>query len=230
MPALAIIGLVAAAFVIAGLAWFLARNRSPRGGDPFARIGQDLERLERALRADLGSARSDQAEQAKGLREEVGVTLRGVSALLEQRLETLRTTVDQHLSRLQEDNAAKLEAMRQTVDEKLQGTLEKRLSEAFGQVSERLEQVHRGLGEMQNLASGVGDLKRVLTNVKTRGTWGEVQLGNLLEQMFSPDQYERNFAPRTDSGERVEYAVRYPGDGEQSVWLPIDAKFPSGRL
>ncbi len=227
MPILTIIALVVAALALAGLAWIFARNRRPSGAaDPFLRLGQDLERVERALRADLGAARSDQSEQAKGLREEVGDTLRGVSGLLEQRLETLRATLDQHLVRLQEDNAAKLEAMRRTVDEKLQGTLEKRLNDAFGQVSERLEQVHRGLGEMQTLASGVGDLKRVLTNVKTRGTWGEVQLGNLLEQMFAPDQYERNFAPRLDSAERVEYAVRYPGDADQSVWLPIDAKFP----
>jgi DNA recombination protein RmuC len=227
MPVLVIIGFVVAAFLIAGVTWIVARARPSAGaGDPFARISQELERLERALRADLGTARSDQSEQAKSLRDEVGGTLRGVAGLLEQRLEILRTTVDGHLTKLQDDSAAKLEAMRQTVDEKLQGTLEKRLGEAFGQVSERLEQVHRGLGEMQTLASGVGDLKRVLTNVKTRGTWGEVQLGNLLEQMFSPDQFEHNFAPRLDSAERVEYAVRYPGDTDQPVWLPIDAKFP----
>jgi DNA recombination protein RmuC len=178
------------------------------------------------LRADIGTARTDQSGQAKELREEVGGTLRSIQAQLENRLETVRETVERNLLKLQEDNATKLEAMRQTVDEKLQGALEKRLTDAFGQVSERLEQVHKGLGEMQTLASGVGDLKRVLTNVKTRGTWGEVQLGNLLEQMFAPEQYERNFAPNPNGGERVEYAVRYPGDGEQSVWLPIDAKFP----
>ena len=147
MSVLIVIGLAAAVAVLVGLAWLAGRGRGgARAGDPFARLGQDLERLERALRADLGAARSDQSEQAKGLREEVGVTLRGVAALLEQRLETLRATVDQHLTKLQEDNAARLEAMRHTVDEKLQGTLEKRLTDAFGQVSERLEQVHRGLG------------------------------------------------------------------------------------
>jgi DNA recombination protein RmuC len=118
--------------------------------------------------------------------------------------------------------------MRQTVDEKLQGTLEKRLGESFRQVSERLELVHRGLGEMQTLATGVGDLKKVLTNVKTRGTWGEVQLGALLEQVLHPDQFAANVATK-DGGERVEYAIKLPGqgaDGDEAVWLPIDAKFP----
>ncbi len=226
MSLLIIAGIVVLLVVATALAWFAARRQAARGADPLSRIGQDLERVERALRADIGTARTDQSGQAKELREEIGGTLRGIQALLEQRLETVRETVERNLLKLQEDNAAKLEAMRQTVDEKLQGALEKRLTDAFGQVSERLEQVHKGLGEMQTLASGVGDLKRVLTNVKTRGTWGEVQLGNLLEQMFAPEQYERNFAPNPSSGERVEYAVRYPGDGEQSVWLPIDAKFP----
>ena len=228
MPILILVAVAVVILIVCAgvLFWTVARNRGRAAGDPFLRIGQDLERVERALRTDLGTARTDQSDQAKGLREELGGTLRGIQVLLEQRLETVRETVEKNLVKLQEDNALKLEAMRQTVDEKLQGALEKRLTDAFGQVSERLEQVHKGLGEMQTLASGVGDLKRVLTNVKTRGTWGEVQLGNLLEQMFSPDQYERNFAPRAESAERVEYAVRYPGDGAQSVWLPIDAKFP----
>ena len=127
-----------------------------------------------------------------------------------------------------QDNAAKLEQMRQTVDEKLHATLEQRLSESFRQVSERLELVHKGLGEMQSLATGVGDLKRVLTNVKTRGTWGEVQLGALLEQMLVPEQYAANVATRPGSRERVEYAIRLPGrEGQGQVWLPIDSKVPS---
>jgi DNA recombination protein RmuC len=120
--------------------------------------------------------------------------------------------------------------MRRTVDEKLQGTLEKRLGESFKQVSERLEQVHKGLGEMQSLAAGVGDLKRVMTNVKTRGTWGEFQLGAILEQILAPEQYDANVATKTGSGERVEFAVRLPGPNEDSstvVYLPIDAKFPA---
>ncbi len=142
------------------------------------------------------------------------------------KLEEIRVTVETRLHNLQTDNARQLENMRQTVDEKLQGTLEKRLGESFRQVSERLEQVHKGLGEMQTLATGVGDLKKVLTNVKTRGTWGEVQLGALLEQVLNADQYCVNVA--TGSGaERVEFAIRLPGQSiEEPVLLPVDAKFP----
>jgi DNA recombination protein RmuC len=140
----------------------------------------------------------------------------------------MRDTLEQRLERLQQENAAKLEQMRQTVDEKLHATLEQRLSESFKQVSERLELVHKGLGEMHSLASGVGDLKRVLTNVRTRGTWGEVQLGALLEQLLVPDQYAANVATRPGSSQRVEYAIRLPGRETQAqVWLPIDSKFPS---
>jgi DNA recombination protein RmuC len=142
-------------------------------------------------------------------------------------LTELRSTIDGRLSTIQTENEKKLEQMRQTVDEKLQGTLEARLGESFKQVSDRLEQVYKGLGEMQSLAAGVGDLKRVLTNVKTRGTWGEVQLGALLEQILAPDQYSQNVAT-SGTGERVEFAIKLPGrDGSGSpVWLPIDAKFP----
>src|ERR1051326_5309140 len=145
-----------------------------------------------------------------------------------QRIVEVRGAVEQKLGDIQKDNADKLEQMRHTVDEKLQSTLEARLGESFRIVSERLEAVHKGLGEMQSLASGVGDLKKVLTNVKTRGTWGEVQLGNLLEQIFRPEQYERNVAVKPLSGERVEYAIRLPGRERDGlpVWLPIDAKFP----
>lgn len=145
-----------------------------------------------------------------------------------QKLEELRATVEQKLKSIQEDNSKQLEQIRTTVDEKLQGTLEHRLGESFKQVSERLEAVYRGLGEMQILAAGVGDLKKVLTNVKTRGTWGEIQLGALLEQVLNPDQYAINVAMK-DGGERVEYAVKFPGRGEdrdEIVWVPIDAKFP----
>ena len=141
--------------------------------------------------------------------------------------ETLRGAVEQRLERMQQDNAAKLEQMRQTVDEKLHATLEKRLSDSFKQVSERLELVHKGLGEMQTLASGVGDLKKVLSNVKTRGVFGEVQLAALLEQVMAPEQYEKNVATRPGSRERVEFAVKLPGrDAAEPVLLPIDAKFP----
>jgi DNA recombination protein RmuC len=145
-----------------------------------------------------------------------------------EKLEAVRTTVEGQLQSMKTDNATQLEQMRLTVDEKLQGTLEKRLGESFKQVSERLEQVHKGLGEMQSLATGVGDLKKVLTNVKTRGTWGEVQLGALLEQVLSPDQWASNVSTKNNA-ERVEFAVKLPGQGAEKsevVWLPIDAKFP----
>ncbi len=139
----------------------------------------------------------------------------------------LRETVDVRLRSLQEDNSIKLDQMRQTVDERLTATLEKRLGDSFKQVSERLEAVHQGLGEMKTLADGVGDLKRVLANVKTRGTWGEVQLGMLLEQILTPEQYKENVVCKEGSGERVEYVICLPGhDGNGPVWLPIDAKFP----
>jgi DNA recombination protein RmuC len=146
----------------------------------------------------------------------------------ERRLTEIRSTVEERLRDIQIENTRQIDQMRQTIDERLQGTLEKRLGESFRQVSERLEQVHRGLGEMQALAAGVGDLKKVLTNVKTRGIWGEVQLGAMLEQVLHPDQYAANVATR-GGAERVEFAVRLPGQGSEAdgtVWLPIDAKFP----
>ncbi len=146
----------------------------------------------------------------------------------EQKIEALKGAVEGKLREMQQDNARQLDQMRATVDEKLQGTLEKRLGESFKQVSERLEQVYKGLGEMQILATGVGDLKKVLTNVKTRGTWGEVQLWAMLEQVLTPEQYAQNVATK-ESGQRVEFAVKLPGkddDKDETVWLPIDAKFP----
>ncbi|MDD3705085.1 MAG: DNA recombination protein RmuC [Clostridiaceae bacterium] len=147
----------------------------------------------------------------------------------EYRLDRMRDTIEEKLKHLQEDNSKKLDQMRATVDERLSTTLEQRLGESFKLVSERLEMVHKGLGEMQNLASGVGDLKKVLTNVKTRGTWGEIQLGNILEQILTTEQYSKNVVTVKNSGERVEFAVKLPGRddmGGESVWLPIDSKFP----
>ncbi len=183
------------------------------------------------LRLAQQDARQGREETANSLRrfgEALNQQLAGVSQSSEARLKELRETIDGRLEKIQQDNAQKLEQMRQTVDEKLHATLEQRLGESFKLVSERLEQVHKGLGEMQSLAVGVGDLKRVLTNVKTRGTWGEVQLGSLLEQVLTPEQYEQNVATIPGSRERVEFAIRLPGrdDGGSPVWLPVDAKFP----
>jgi DNA recombination protein RmuC len=171
---------------------------------------------------EMGKSQSDQLESiAKRIQE--------LTVSNEAGIEKLRGTIDAQLKYLQEGNEKKLDQMRQTVDEKLQNTLEKRLGESFKLVSERLEAVQHGLGEMQNLATGVGDLKRVLTNVKTRGTWGEVQLGSLLEQILTPDQYDKNVNIKAGSMESVEYAVRLPGKDDPvdaNVWMPIDSKFP----
>lgn len=145
----------------------------------------------------------------------------------EQKLEQIRSTMEKRITAMQEENSKKLEEMRATVDEKLQKTLEERISKSFQLVSERLEQVYKGLGEMQNLASGVGDLKKVLSNVKTRGILGEIQLGAILEQMLSTEQYEENIATKKGSSERVEFAIKLPGDEGGAVYLPIDAKFPA---
>ncbi|MDD5475673.1 MAG: DNA recombination protein RmuC [Syntrophales bacterium] len=219
-------------------------------------VEKQVERTERTVREEIARNREEADRNARFAREEVSAALKAVNDSVirsmsgmaetqqkqmdafserlakltesnQQKLDVLKTAVEEKLKTLQEDNAIRLEQMRVTVDEKLQGTLEKRLGESFRQVSERLEQVYKGLGEMQSLASGVGDLKRMLTNVKTRGTWGEVQLGAMLEQVLTPDQYEANVATK-GGGERVEYAIKLPGKGDDGdpLWLPIDAKFP----
>ena len=175
------------------------------------------EREERMIREEMTRGREENANVAKNQREELGKSL-----------ESVRSIVDLHLKELQEDNSKQIDKMRATVDEKLQGTLEKRLGESFKLVSERLEQVHKGLGAMQQLASDVGGLQKVLSNVKSRGGWGEVQLGTLLEQVLTADQFARNVKTREDSGENVDFAIRLPGDENGApVWLPIDAKFPT---
>ncbi len=171
-----------------------------------------LAELRETVDAKLREAKDD----ARLGREESAATLRRFGETLGERFEAIR-----------KDNVEQLERMRATVDEKLQATLETRLGESFKQVADRLEAVHKGLGEMQSLAAGVGDLKRVLTNVKARGTWGEVQLGALLEQTLTREQYEANVATKPGSRDRVEFAIKLPGkDGEAQVWLPIDSKFP----
>ena len=184
---------------------------------------------EELLRSELVQSRQETSVQARDNRTEIFDMMAKLSASNEAKLEQIRATVDGRLSQLRDENAQRLEQMRLTVDEKLQGTLERRLGDSFKQVSERLEQVHRGLGEMQTLATGVGDLKKVLTNVKTRGTWGEVQLGELLEDILTPSQFERNVRTKAGSSEAVEYGIKLPGRGEDAdsiVWLPVDAKFP----
>jgi DNA recombination protein RmuC len=186
-----------------------------------AEMSESIGRFGRQMTAQLASVAQIQNAQIDGFAQQL-VRLTDSN---ERRLAEVRTTLEARLRELQTDNGARLEAMRATVDEKLHATLEQRLGESFRLVSDRLEQVHRGLGEMHALASDVGDLKRVLSNVKTRGIWGEVQLSALLEQMLAPGQYAANVATVPGSAERVEFAIRLPGR-EQAVWLPIDAKFP----
>jgi DNA recombination protein RmuC len=205
--------------------------------------------------ARLNEARSGAAADVRNLREEIQLTLKQlgetvssrigdlvtaqgekldsvtsqITALTEgneRRQDILRKTVEERLDSIRKENTEKLDQMRQTVDEKLQSTLDQRLGASFQIVADRLEQVYRSMGEMQTLATGVGDLKRLLTNVKSRGTWGEVTLGNLLEEMMAPDQYGRNVEIVPGTNQRVEYAIRLPGDGDIPVWLPVDAKFP----
>jgi DNA recombination protein RmuC len=177
---------------------------------------------------DARAGRTEQAGSLQGFGELLTGQLHQLMQRNTEGMDTLRHAIESRLAAIQTDNSQKLEQMRQTVDEKLHNTLEQRLGESFQRVSEQLERVHAGLGEMQTLASGVGDLKKVLSNVKVRGTWGEVQLDNLLEQILSAGQYEKNVATRPNSAERVEFAIKLPGRDEAGsvVWLPIDAKFP----
>jgi DNA recombination protein RmuC len=195
-------------------------------GQQLLGFGQQVAKVNEAAEA---AARANREESAKQLKDFAGLMqqqLGDMSRSIQNNLAEVRGTLQTQLLTLQQGNETKLDQMRATVEEKLQTTLEARLGESFRLVSERLEQVHKGLGEMQTLAAGVGDLKRVLTNVKTRGGFGEVQLAALLEQVLTPDQYEANVATRPGSKERVEFAIRLPR-GEQPCWLPIDAKFPT---
>lgn len=211
--------------------------------------------IEKTIRDELAVSRVEMGNSAKQNRDELGSsfkvfsdsifkTMTDISQLQknqldifssrlhiltgtnEQKMDKMRDTIETKLSALQDDNSRKLEKMRLTVDEKLHETLEKRLGESFKLVSDRLEQVHKGLGEMQSLATGVGDLKKVLSNVKARGILGEIQLGNILEQVLTPDQYATNISTKANSGDRVEYAVKMPGTNDTIVWLPLDSKFP----
>ncbi len=198
-----------------------------------ARNSKDVrEELSRYLKDSSDSLLKRMTENAgmqKDQLDSFSKLLGDMTKLHEEKFNAMRGTLENQLRSLQEDNSRKLDQMRVIVDEKLQSTLEARLGESFKQVSERLEQVYKGLGEMRSLATGVGDLKKVLTNVKTRGTWGEIQLGNILEQILTPDQYGINVATKKNSNDRVEFAIKLPGQGtdkEQIVWMPIDSKFP----
>jgi DNA recombination protein RmuC len=213
-----IVGLISGGLLLAIALW-LGRRREDGNATLLSKIElleRAQERGERMIREEMTRGREENANAAKSQREELTASL-----------ESVRGIVDLRLQELQKDNAQQIERMRATVDEKLQGTLEKRLGESFKLVSERLEKVHQGLGAMQQLASDVGGLQRVLTNVKARGGWGEVQLGALLEQLLTSEQFDRNVQTRDESGERVDYAIKLPGEGNgAAVWLPIDAKFP----
>jgi len=193
-----------------------------------AELAQAHEELRAVLARDARQARAEYADSLGRFASQFGERLQGLVELNDRRMAEVRQTVDERLRALQADNGQRLDAMQRTVDEKLHATLEQRLGESFRLVSERLEAVHKGLGEMQTLAAGVGDLKRVLTNVKSRGTWGEVQLARLIEDAMTPEQYARNVKPVPGSDAVVEFAIRLPGRAQEGepVWLPIDAKFP----
>ena len=241
--ALNVTGLVMLVIILLGTSKATIKDLSRR----IENIENNLEKMERAFREDMARNREEQSRSLKDFNEsllnritENAAAQKGQLEIFSQQLTNLTSqniqkldkileTIDLHLRNLQEDHNRQLELIRKTVDEKLQDTLEKRLGESFRLVSERLEMVQKGLGEMQTLAAGVGDLKKVLTNIKTRGTFGEIQLGSLLEQILSPEQYAVNVATKHDSTNRVEFAIKLPGQDENRshlVWLPLDAKFP----
>ena len=207
-----VIGLIGGGLIVAVVVLLTRRGNQGAATD----MAKRLETIDRSLRDEFSRNREEAGAAAKNQREELARSLEGV-----------RSIVDVRLRQLQDDNAKQIDKMRATVDEKLQGTLEKRLGESFKLVSDRLEQVHQGLGAMQQLASDGGGLQRVLTNVKTRGGWSEWQLGVLLDEMLTPEQFAKNIKMRDDTDERVEFAIKLPGDENGApVWLPIDAKFP----
>ncbi len=210
-------------------------NRQNRDKEASDALKQDMQRLliqqensDKALRDEFHKLRTELMAMTAGNREEIRLTLESLSESLSRRMNDLNSGMQDQMQRIRDNNEKKLEEMRHTVDEKLQQTLESRLGESFRQVSERLEQVHKGLGEMKVLATDVGDLKKVLSNVSTRGAMGELQLEKIISQLLSPEQYEKLYKPRPRSPEVVEFAIKLPGkdEGEGTVYLPIDSKFP----
>ena len=237
MNELLIILILATLISVITLYFQLKKNISSGGSTA---LKEEFEKIDRSFRDEIARSREEISKNAKSQREELSNSIKlfgdqlndQLSKLIqtnEQKFDKLQEKVDTQLKEIQDKNEKKLEEMRKTVDEKLHETLEKRLGESFKLVSERLEQVYKGLGDMQELARGVGDLKNVLTNVKTRGGWGEIQLENLIDQILTREQYEKNIVTKKGSSERVEIAIKLPGRDSlksETVWLPIDAKFP----
>ena len=231
--------------VFANLMVLLKQNKSVDPTEKLMEITRSISKFDETLKDEFQRNRKESGDVAKASREELAANLnafsetnkennKSLNELVRQKFSDfskqqidIKDTIDKNLKTIREDNSQQLSEMRKTVDEKLQSTLEKRLGESFKQVSERLEMVHKGLGEMQNIAQGVGDLKKVLSNVKTRGVLGEYQLENILEQILTPDQYSKNVATKKGSQAHVEFAIKLPGqDHDDEVWLPVDSKFP----
>jgi len=211
-----LVGIVVLVLVISG------RKKEATQDSSMEKLETGMQQATTELRRDIAAQLSQQAQQNEQKLENIRQTL-------DTKLDAVRLSTEEKITTLTQDNAKQLDRMRETVDEKLQKTLEERLGQSFALVSRQLEQVNKGLGEMQTLASGVGDLKKVLSNVKTRGILGEIQLGAILKEILAPEQYVEDFAIKPGSAERVEYAIKMPGEGEGDVYLPIDAKFPTDR-
>lgn len=222
MNTLLLVAAVAAVATLSVLLWMTLRRLS----EEVARTRQETYSAAATLRQEVTAAVTSHGTTQRQDLEAIRAQVEKLTGSNEARLDAVRRTVDERLREIQATSARELQEMRVTVDEKLQGTLTQRLGESFALVTERLEQVHKGLGEMQTLANGVGDLKKVFSNVKARGGWGEVQLESLLDQMLSPEQYERNVVTKEMSREAVEFAVKFPGRGDVPLLLPLDAKFP----
>ncbi len=218
---LAILGVIAIITGIAAIVIIPKKNQSD--SEAFSRFSRDIIAANQSSVKNMGEMIASSQSEKLGHMEQ---RIQTFSLENEQKLENIRRTTEQGLADIREDNNKQLSEMRTTVDEKLQKTLEEKMNRSFSLVNERLEQVYKGLGEMQSLASGVGDLKKVLTNVKTRGIVGEIQLGSILEEILSPEQYETNVCTKKGSREVVEFAIKLPASDDGFIWLPIDAKFP----